>query len=159
MRPTEQYTALRICEANARAAGSVDSRGPGDVQHLDFMPLDELAQSGRCVATVRFRQVEPGLTVCSGQVARQSRAAGQLRRNRENRCSVRVAHVPLGSLGVFRVRRFLQFVTCLDCAILSQSSLRAPTVVRDAMFDGKVQRRAVHARLPAGNDFLDDETR
>ena len=74
-------------------------------------------------------------------------------------CSVRVAHVPLGSLGVFGVRRFLQFVTCLDCAILSQSPLRAPTAVRDAMFDGKIQRRAIHARLPAGNDFLDDETR
>src|SRR5205814_1208832 len=61
------------------------------------------------------------------------------------------------ALRVFGFGCFLQLVTRSEHAVFRQPAARAPAAVRNIMLNCEIQRRAIHARLSAGNDFLNQK--
>ena len=131
-----------------------------DIERSDFMPLDELAEFyHRFIPFSFLREVQAGLAMFDRQVTGERRAAGQCGCDRENHRAVGIADVPFGTLRVGCVGRFLQFVSRPDCAVLGQPSAWTPAAVRDAVLNGDIQRRPVHAALAAGDDSRNGRVR
>ena len=75
----------------------------------------------------------------------------------EDHRRIGVAHVPFRALSRDRTRGLFQTVTAMNFPVLSPTSGRAPSAMRDTVLDGEIERGAVGTGLAAGDDFLDTE--
>lgn len=133
---------------------------PRNIQNFDSMTANELAQLCRRGIAIRpLRQVQARLAVGIGQLPRECRASGELPCNRHDQRAVRITHVPIGPLRIFRLGRFAQRVATVQRTVLRQPPARTPATMRNAVRDGEIQRRAVHSCLPARDDPLHEALR
>src|SRR5439155_13280932 len=140
-----------------RFRGAVDPRAlalarPGDVQHAHAVPRSPGAEALRADAPPELHD-EQGLAVApERQLGGEQRPAVEPAAVDDQR-AVRIAHVPLRALDVIAGRRLDQAVAPRDAPVLRSPALRAPAPALDPQLPRRVERRAVHARLPAGNDL------
>ena len=73
---------------------------------------------------------------------------------RQNRRSVRIAHVPQGALDNPVKWRFTKGISCLDNAVFRPSAAWTPTAARQVKVEGNIQDSAVNSGLAAGNKHL-----
>jgi len=118
--------------------------------------LPQFAGGGSCRIVRRIAswpvQVERGLAQPTCKFQRERRAADHLCVDREEHGGVAIADVPLGPLRILARRSFLEPILRRDGTVFSKPAPRAPTPVRDRVFDGEVERRPIGARLPSRDD-------
>src|SRR5439155_25068375 len=73
---------------------------------------------------------------------------------RENDGGIPIAHVPLSALLWIGASRFSQLITRRNDSLLRPAASWTPASMWNAIADGKIESRAIGARLPAGNDFV-----
>jgi len=91
-----------------------------------------------------------GTLLVDATLNREFRSAAKLGMVDDNG-SVRIFDVLQSAFGKAAV--FLKRIMLRNSAQLIKSARRTPTAAIDSMFQSYVERRAIHARLPAGNDF------
>src|SRR5438552_7593030 len=140
-----------------RFRGAVDPRAlalarPGDVQHAHAVPSSPGAEALPADAPPELDDEQRLAVAPARQLGGEQRPAVEPAAVDDQR-AVRIAHVPLRALDVIAGRRLDQAVAPRDAPILRPPALRAPAPARDAQLPRRVERRAVDARLPAGDDL------
>jgi len=97
--------------------------------------------------------MQPWFGIEGSKISRFLRASHELWSYAKDHRSVRVAHIPFGALRAVLARGFLQLISLMNISILGHAAAGAPTSMSKTMLKGKIQRGAISACLPSGNQL------